>query len=205
MKKSPRYYINPFTNRTIKNTTNTYNELIISNYLPKKDKCLYNKSAAEKCLKRIFKRYPHLSNKISLPSSFQKIPSTHISRIKYYRGYIKDGESIIGVVDKYGNVYKTRRAILTSKEIPIVKDPLSKIQEQLDESEALDLETQLEIEKDIENYDKVELNLLYNPIQHDFIPIKKDIKDKALQLEIINSINEVLITDEKGTIIGRIK
>ena len=59
------YYINPLTHRTIKSTGKVYKTLKEKKYHLQKDKCLYNSKYAEKCVNRLFKKYPEFKNQIT--------------------------------------------------------------------------------------------------------------------------------------------
>ena len=198
--KKPHFYINPLTGRLIRSDTTLFKELKRRRFRIDKDECLYNITSAKRCLKKILKKY---KDKIYPSSNFTDIPSTY-HRIKNKRakarGFIKskNKKHIKGYIDKKGKLYKLPKPIkIPNKSIPEVEtipEHLNLLYNKLNTNAEIsstrdvkDIKEQLETEpltKDI--------NILHNPIQDDFIPIKKDLS-ASHKKELITDMNNSLV------------
>ena len=196
----PHFYINPLTGRLIKSDTNIFKELKRRRFKIDKDECLYNITSAKRCLKKILNKY---KDKIYPSSKFADIPSTY-HRVKKKRakarGFIKskNKKHIKGYVDKKGKLYKLPKPIKVPKvsipEVETIPEHLNLLYNKLNTDSKVssvrdvkDIKEQLQTEpltKDI--------NILHNPIQDDFIPIKKDLNEYQKK-ELLTDMNESLI------------
>jgi len=201
-----KFYLNPITGRVIKSTGYVYKKLKRNGYNPKKHICVYDIKTAEKCLKKIMKLYPS----IYPPSSFIKIPKTYEQGIA--RSFIKIDDKIVGYIDKYGNINILSKNIITNKNLQIVSDPMNKLKEvisSIPKNDKTDYEKIIDQIK-YEPIIKSDHQIIYNPIQNDFIPSNKPL-EKQEQLKLIDTINKNLtkvnkipdiVFDKNNNIIG---
>lgn len=198
-KNSPiLYYINPKTGRLIKSTSKNVRNLRKRGTPLEKDKCLYNLNSAKKCLNRLLNYYPNL---VHLPSSFIKIPKTYEKG--EWRGFIVDEKKILAVVNKWGEIKKCLLDNFDNKRANILKisDPTGYLIN-IVKNNLIDFPkvTQNELNKIKEQItsDKIlstdSLNIIYNPVHHDFIPILKSNMNKDEQIELLNFLNNLLIS-----------
>jgi len=217
----PRFYINPFTSRVIKSTGRKYNQLRKEKHTIEKHKCLYNVKTAEKCLKKLLTLYPNVypsSNFIEIPKTYRKgtirafickkskkSSPKKKSNKKNKKGNKKSSpnkkgnnikKTIIAFVDKNGEKHRLQKPIVTNKDIPVVQDytgTLNKLVKKLDKisiSTQKMVETQIEANTPMQN--TFNINVLYNPLQNDFVPIREHLHRHEHQV-ILNIINENLI------------
>lgn len=204
--KEIRFYINPLTNRTIKSDGEVFKDLRKREFKIKKHNCLYNIESAKNCLKHILVKYSN----VYPPSSFVNIPLTFNKnkyKLDYIRAFIRDSDKakkkdvLVGFIVKDGSLYKFKKEIIFDKNqgYPVIqyidKKGKKKILERL-RSEGKDISRKMQ--KKINKYlYSLEprcngINILYNSIQDDFIPVRGDIYKKKL----INDINDMLIPNK---------
>ena len=175
-----RFYINPLSNRTIKSSGKIFQNLRKNKFVINKHKCLYNINSAKRCLKQILNKYSN----VYPPSSFVNIPLT-LSRdgeLDYIRAFIKDKTQLKGFITKDGSLYKFRKSIPydIKKKYPFIKyadkNDSKKLLERLEtEGNKVTKKMQQKINKYLYNIKPRcdSINILYNPLQKDFIPINK--------------------------------
>jgi hypothetical protein len=128
------YYINPLTHRTIKSTGRIYKSLKARRFHMAKDKCLYNSKYAEKCLKRLGKKYPEFDKskfdnskylndsklqdnsdlnyiehiKETYPHMIKNPNRTQLKSLEKHEqlGFILHDDKIMGYIDIEGNLRK---------------------------------------------------------------------------------------------------
>jgi hypothetical protein len=189
----PRFYINPITGRLIKSNGKIYKNIKHRRFLIEKDKCLYNMTSAKHCLERILRLYPNI---VHPPSTFIKIPKTF--KHGEIRAFIKNKNKnhIIGYVNKLGEKRRLYRPIYTSKHLPIVQDHNDVLPNILENHKRINKEEQKIVEKQIQKGQPLQspenMNILFNPLQNDFIPINSNIGKQESQ-QIINTINKELV------------
>lgn len=183
-----KFYLNPITGRVIKSTGYTYKKVKRKGYKPTKHICIYNIRTAEKCLKKIMRLYPS----IYPPSSFIKIPKTYEEGDA--RSFIKIDDKIVGYIDKYGNINILYKNIVTNKNLPLVSDPMDRLKEIVIDIPKNDKADYKKIIDQIESKPiiKTDQQIIYNPVQNDFIPSNKLLIKKD-QLKLIDTINKNLI------------
>ena len=185
--ETPRFYINPLTGRMIKSTARTFKKLKREKYVIDKHKCLYNIKSAERCFNKLFKLYPDI---VYPSSNFIDIPKTY--KRGSIRAFIGDKKKLNGYIDKTGKKYKLQKNIKNIKRVPIVKDlndNLKNIVDKLPEINNLQqkiVEDQIKYDKPIKRID--DINIIFNPLQNDFISVNKKINKEEIQniLEIVN-------------------
>ena len=185
--ETPRFYINPLTGRMIKSTARTFKKLKREKYVIDKHKCLYNIKSAERCFNKLFKLYPDI---VYPSSNFIDIPKTY--KRGSIRAFIGDKKKLNGYIDKTGKKYKLQKNIKNIKRVPIVKDlndNLKNIVDKLPEIDNLQqkiVEDQIKYDKPIKRID--DINIIFNPLQNDFVSVNKKINKEEIQniLEIVN-------------------
>ena len=200
--KNNRFYVNPSTGRTIKSGSKTFKSLKQKKIKINKHRCLYDINSAKQCLKNILNKYAG----IYPPSSFINIPLTLDKRgeLDYIRAFIRDKDLLKGFIKKDGSLYKFRKNIKfdKNKKYPIVKyaskNDNKKLLEKLD-SEGIKVTKKIQKKINKFIYDVNPrcdtINILYNPIQQDFIPIneKKGKMPFSDRKKILDEINNTLI------------
>ena len=196
-KARPRFYVNPYSGRMIKTSGEKYKSLKKEFVNIDKHKCLYNIKSAERCLKRLTRLYPNI---IYPSSNFRNIPKTY-KKGKARSFIIDNKKSVVGYVDKNGKLKRLMTPVDgVHNKIPIVKDPTKSLSKIIKNFPKINNNNQKLIENQIYNETPMKkIPIIYNPIQNDFIPIKKNL-DKATQQHIINTINEELIPNTLPTI-----
>jgi hypothetical protein len=187
----PKFYISPYSGRVIKSSGRLYNQLKEEGFIVDKHRCFYNIQTAQKCLNRLISLYPYLyppSNFIGIPKTYDKGPA---------RAFVcdtKKRDSIIGIVDKSGNLKQLQSPIESPSSPLQVKDPLNVLPSVLPKKEIVDKETQTAVEKQLKEEEQPNANvsIIYNPVQDDFIPVNKE-TTVAEQKEILQALNEELI------------
>jgi hypothetical protein len=191
----PRFYINPNTGRLIKSSGKIYKSLKKKKSILTKDKCLYNVKSAKRCFIKLLTLYPNIvypsSNFINIPKTYKK------GKI---RAFIKDTNQnkIIGFIDKNGVKYKLRKKIKTKyiPKVPIIHDEYNTLSKIISKIEPIDKFTQRKIENQILNYPTMQkcsnINILFNPLQNDFIPLNQKINSLEKK-HILHLINKELI------------
>jgi len=188
--ETPRFYINPLTGRMIKSTAKIFKKLKREKYVIDKHKCLYNIKSAERCFNKLFKLYPDI---VYPSSNFIDIPKTY--KRGSIRAFIGDKKKLNGYIDKTGKKYKLQKnikSIKNIKRVPIVKDlndNLKNIVDKLPEIDNLQqkiVEDQIKYDKPIKRID--DINIIFNPLQNDFVSVNKKINKEEIQniLEIVN-------------------
>jgi len=185
--ETPRFYINPLTGRMIKSTAKIFKKLKRGKYVIDKHKCLYNIKSAERCFNKLFKLYPDI---VYPSSNFIDIPKTY--KRGSIRAFIGDKKKLNGYIDKTGKKYKLQKNIKNIKRVPIVKDlndNLKNIVDKLPEIDNLQqkiVEDQIKYDKPIKRID--DINIIFNPLQNDFVSVNKKINKEEIQniLEIVN-------------------
>jgi len=185
--ETPRFYINPLTGRMIKSTAKIFKKLKREKYVIDKHKCLYNIKSAERCFNKLFKLYPDI---VYPSSNFIDIPKTY--KRGSIRAFIGDKKKLNGYIDKTGKKYKLQKNIKNIKRVPIVKDlndNLKNIVDKLPEIDNLQqkiVEDQIKYDKPIKRID--DINIIFNPLQNDFVSVNKKINKEEIQniLEIVN-------------------
>jgi hypothetical protein len=201
----PKYYISPYSGRVIKSTGKLFNQLKEDGFIVDKHKCFYNIRTAERCLNKILSLYPYISYPpskfIGIPRTYQKGPA---------RAFVCDEENVIGIVDKNGKMKKLITPIPQTQELLQVKDPLNVLPKVLPKKEVVEEETQMAIENQLQEKEKLpEMSIIYNPVQDDFVPIKKE-TDVEEQKEILQAVNQELVPlqlppiKEQGNVSGAI-
>lgn len=215
------YYINKETGRLVKSSSKSAKELMKSGKL-QKHKCLFNIKSAKVCLNQLLSRYPGI---VHPPSSFTKIPKTYTRG--EWRAFIIDSEfnkdanantnanfvKIIGTINSWGELRRlNQELVIKSKNIIIVRDPTKHLERVIKENnveiKSIDnkfivkqLQTAVPVLDDIDS-----INLIYNPVHNDFIPILRQNMDITQQIELLNFLNNMLITQilpsENNTIAG---
>jgi hypothetical protein len=197
---NPRFYVNPLTGRTIKSTGKIFQNLRKNKFVINKHTCLYNIDSAKRCLKRILNKYSN----VYPPSSFVNIPLTLKSNgeLDYIRAFIKDKTKLKGYITKDGSLYKFRKDILVDikKKYPFIKYASKKDSKNLlerleNEGNKIPKKIQKKINKYLHNITPRcdSINILYNPVQKDFIPINSNDVNKK---ELLDNINNMLIPKE---------
>ena len=189
-----KYYINPITGRIIKSSGKTFNNLEKNNYSIQKDNCLYDIKSAKRCFSKLLRIYP---DTIYPSSNFTNIPKTfNISFISGFRAFIKDGDNIIGFIDKNGSIYRLKEYIninTLQKNVPIVIDYNNILPQIVEKLEKINDDIQKKVVYQISNTQSFKnVNILFNNVQKDFIPIKKKM-DKKEHDKILNIYNHNLI------------
>lgn len=210
MKKNNTYFINPLTNRTIKSTGKKFNELYNRRFILYGDHCLYNEISAKKCLNTIFRLYPNIYTPSNLNNN--QIPSTyHKSDKPIATAFIIKDDQILGYLSKNTSLFKLQTPINYQSNLPrvISVDENNLILTKLN-NEGILIDNNLDILNQITNFTPLSdnINILYNPIQDDFIPIKGNLS-KEQQIELLNIINNTLVKkqnnildDEEEPILG---
>ena len=190
-KSTPKYYISPVSGRLIKSNAKTYDDLKRRRFNIDKEPCLYNVRSAHKCLNKLLRLYPDI---VHPSSNFIDIPKTY--KHGNVRAFIKDKKRVIGYVDKFGNKHRLYKPIHTKRPIPVVHDSFNVLADILEKQDKISEKDQKTIEKQIIKGEPLteskNINILFNPIQNDFIPIKTKLADDEKR-EIINTINKELI------------
>ena len=187
----PKFYINPLTSRMIKSTARTFKKLKKEQYVIDKHKCLYNVKSAERCFNKLLKLYPDI---IYPSSNFIDIPKTY--KRGSIRAFIGDKKKIKGYIDKTGKKYRLKKSIYKNKRVPIVKDLNDNLKYVVDKLPKVDdiqqkiVEDQIDYDKPIKHID--DINIIYNPLQNDFIPVNQKLTDQEIE-DILESANRELI------------
>ena len=180
-----KYYINPFTGRTISSSGRVYNKLKIRGYIPQKDSCFYNQKSIKECVKKIHKLY---GDNVFPPSDIIDIPklspTSHIARAYIFN---EDKTYISGIVKKNGNIYKLLHPIKLTKNLPYVYN-LSNL-DLLTNSEFISDEELIQISKEISDTEIINTPpiLIYNIFYNHFIPVRNISIDPMEVLKLINS------------------
>ena len=200
-----KYYINKITGRLVKSNSKLANKLIKTGEL-QKHKCLYNTRSAKICLNQLFNRYPGIFHP---PSSFTKIPRTYKSG--EWRGFVIDsnfnkGEAvenkmvkIIGAINSWGELSRLKEPVFRNpKNIIIIKDPTGYLEKKITHINVKIIDNKFiikQLDTGIPVLDDIKsINLIYNPVHNDFVPILKSDMNVIEQIEFLNSLNNVLIT-----------
>jgi hypothetical protein len=208
--KVNKFYLSPLSGRVIKSSSKLFKDLKQQGFIVDKHKCLYDIKSAEHCLNKLLSLYPSL---VYPPSNFINIPRTH--KQSNIRSFVlnENKSQIIGVVDKHGSITKPNVPIdvPSGKQLPEVKDPLNALSDALQDAKLISLDETQAIKKIVKNdntfIDPKKFNLIYNPVQRDFVPINGTVS-KSKQLQILKTINDSLIpkvnliTTEDDAIIG---
>ena len=187
------YYINPLTDRVIKSTGKIYQKLKQRRFKLEPDHCLYNNTTARRCMLKLLRRYPN----VYLSSSYTDIPATYKSnstpKLQNVRAFIEKepGTGIAsGYITKDGTLFKLNKEIeLKPNDIVVqtASDTDSNVLlTNLDNSQVISPDTQEIIEQ--HNFEPISdsVNIVYNPIKNDFIPIKGKIENVS---DIVNEYN----------------
>jgi hypothetical protein len=181
-----KYYINPKTGRVIFHGSKTYYLLKNNKIKPTKHKCVYNLNSAQKCIANIFKLYPD----VTYPSSsFMKLPRTY--DMGPARAFYIKNKKAIAFVDKYGKIHKLRRHILPDVKVIYILDPYNMAEAAITRAPFVTNVAQLKIEKQLQHGQiKTTLNMLYNPIHNDFVPIKQsvDVQDQKTIIDMTQQL-----------------
>jgi hypothetical protein len=190
-KSTPKFYISPISGRLIRSDAKTYENLKQRRFNIDKDPCLYNVKSAHKCLNKLLRLYPDI---IHPSSNFINIPKTY--KHGSVRAFIKDENKVVGYVDKFGKKHRLYKAIHTKRKIPVVHDGFNVLADIIQKQDKISEKDQKIIEKQITKSEPLQesenINILFNPMQNDFIPIKTILQDNEKK-EIINTINKELI------------
>jgi hypothetical protein len=190
--KGITYFISPISGRIIKSTGKVYEKLKKKRYLIDKHPCFYNINSVKKCLGQMLSRY----NSILPSTRFMKM--NHPAFIKHHKK-----NTIKGIITKSGKLHKLSE--YQSKKIQEIKSSLP-IVETINSLHSEILNTKLKSEgtslKNTDFFKMIETvpekiedqnKVLFNPIQDDFIPIKKTDEVIPTNKEILKSINNTLI------------
>jgi hypothetical protein len=193
MSNTPRFYLNPITGRLIKSTASTFKDLKKRRFRIDKDSCFYNTASAKKCMERLLRLYPNLfypsSNLIDIPKTFKHGKA---------RAFIKNNKNkIIGYIDKKGKKHRLFKPIYSKKKLPIVYDSFNVLPMILEKQKPISSDNQHIIEKQILKSEPLteSVNILFNPLQNDFIPTKSNISEDEKKY-IINTINQEIIPSQ---------
>ena len=190
-KSTPKFYISPISGRLIRSDAKTYENLKQRRFNIDKDPCLYNVKSAHKCLNKLLRLYPDI---IHPSSNFINIPKTY--KHGSVRAFIKDKNKVVGYIDKFGKKHRLYKAIHTKRKIPVVHDGFNVLADIIQKQDKISEKDQKIIEKQITKSEPLQesenINILFNPMQNDFIPIKTILQDDEKK-EIINTINKELI------------
>lgn len=205
-----KIFINPITDRFIQSTGKTFKDFKKLKNKLYGDRCLYNITSAKQCLKSIFRLYPNI---VYYPSNFVNIPSTYPKETNPLAvGFIKKDDDLVGFVDKEGIIKKFKNKIRKRHGIPIItttnikedKALLSSVKEA--EESTIEEENKIKIQLTKPPLKK-NIQILYNPVQKDFIPLKAemDLKDKINLLNVINNTlipKNIIINGRDDSIVG---
>jgi hypothetical protein len=191
------YYINPLTDRVINSSGKIYQKLKQRRFKLEPDHCLYNNTTARRCMLSLLKRYPN----IYLSSSYTSIPATYTFNSNAYpklqnlRAFIEKnpGTGVAsGYITKDGTLFKLNKEIELKPNDVIVQtasDTDSNVLlSKLDDSQVISPNTQEMIEQHVKDSEPISdsINIVYNPVKNDFIPVKGD---NISLSEIVNEYN----------------
>jgi hypothetical protein len=182
------YYINPLTDRVIKSTGKTYQKLKQRRFKLHPDHCLYNNTTARRCMLSLLRKYPN----IYLSSSYTNIPATYSffkkSDIKTehkqrdVRAFIEKEPGIAsGYITKDGTLFKLNKDIQLKPNDIVIKTASNTdsnlLLTNLDDSQVISPDTQDIIEQHIKDNEPISdsVNIVYNPLKNDFIPVNGEI------------------------------
>lgn len=166
------FYINPITDRLIKKDNKTYRDLKSRHFKLKKSPCLYNEKSAKKCLEKIIKHYP----KLPIPS--KTLPNDIT--------VIRNGDGLVhGVVNGNGQIYKLEYPIKVETKVPelitVSENHNEILNNKLNSSDILSVEY---VQNKLNNVPTGE-NVMYNPLQDNYLPI--------VTTPVLNEINKQII------------
>jgi hypothetical protein len=214
-KETPLFYLNPFTGKVIKSTGKVYNKLQKAGHDIKDKQCLYDAKATKKCLKKLLTLYPNVypsSNLTEIPKTYRK-GSARAFIVKTNKASPKKAspkkmspkkmspkkmspnqyKEIIGFVDKHGKKHRLKKSIVTKKKVPVVRDYSNILDKLVSKLEKIDETIHDLIKEQIDHSEPMQdpdnINILYNPLQNDFIPIRENLDslDHHTILDIINT------------------
>lgn len=192
-----KFYINKKTKRMIKSPGKTFSKLKHKNVL-EKEHCLYDLKSAKKCFYKLLKLYPKV---VYLSSNFATIPKTYkMNTIKGLRAFIKQDDYIIAFINKYGFIYRLRDPIninnLDNKSFPVVTDYNNTLPNFIKTLPKISKNIQKKVYYQINNIKpNKNVNILFNNIQRDFIPINKKMSKREHE-KILSVFNDTLIKNK---------